>query len=173
MAYAACSLNAHSGRVQAVPLRREFPPQPWTEHTDQEALRAIIDDQKVADLYVAWRTSGLPPVGPPAAHAAIKEPLPHQYKNLRSPLTGQSLAQRTIELEPPGFRSPSGEALPRALRRSEKSPSPEFSPGSDPIGSRRARSRPGSGAARRHRHEPRSGAQGLAFCSDPTAPPNG
>ncbi|TFD23795.1 hypothetical protein [Cryobacterium sp. TMT2-23] len=65
--------------------------------TDQEALRAIIDDQKVADLYVAWRTSGLPPVGPSAAHAPIKEP--------------QAAAMRINGSQPSFFRRPLGWSL--------------------------------------------------------------
>lgn len=43
--------------------------------TDQEALRAIVDDQKVADLYVAWRTSNIsPPAAQSAAPAALEQP---------------------------------------------------------------------------------------------------
>jgi hypothetical protein len=32
--------------------------------TDQEALRALVDDQKIADLYVEWRTQPAPAPAP-------------------------------------------------------------------------------------------------------------
>jgi len=39
--------------------------------TDEEALRVVVDDQKVADLYVAWRTHPRAEVPPPAEAAPV------------------------------------------------------------------------------------------------------
>lgn len=53
--------------------------------TDQEALRVLVDDQRIADLYVHWRTTNESPVPVPQGPGEAPKPAPVGF--WRRPLT--------------------------------------------------------------------------------------